>query len=276
MRIARVSSPAECGAPAVARRAAAAAAAARAGQHGVRAIRCDAVAGPPGKCVAHVVAPPRAAQRVAFPRRSLFFSSSTSQQHQSTSQARSSISSHATPISSAVLRHSGAELAEAGVLPLLTECLPDAMLAVRETAACALGHVAKHSGDMAMRVAGRGCGADSPLSGNVTPHSLLRLHATALADAGGITAVISLLGSPDVKTRRQLPSTVHVIKNKNTGAAILEAATKLEATHMVLASSAGKGASQWHTINACSDETKLPPGATLFIIEDGKKLKSIS
>ncbi|CAI7862756.1 unnamed protein product [Closterium sp. NIES-54] len=52
----------------------------------------------------------------------------------------------------AVSRHAGAELAEAGVLPLLTECLLDAMLAVRETAACALGHVAKHSGDMAMRV----------------------------------------------------------------------------------------------------------------------------
>ncbi|CAI5964799.1 unnamed protein product [Closterium sp. NIES-65] len=39
----------------------------------------------------------------------------------------------------AVSRHAGAELAEAGVLPLLTECLLDAMLAVRETAACALG-----------------------------------------------------------------------------------------------------------------------------------------
>ncbi|CAI5481429.1 unnamed protein product [Closterium sp. Yama58-4] len=144
--------PYERGVSAVARRATAAAAAARAGQHGVRAIRCDAVAGLPGECVAHVIAPPRAAQRVAFPRRSLFFSSSTPQPHQSTSQARSSISSHATLISSAVRRHAGAELAEAGLLPLLTECLPDAMLAVRETAACALGHVAKHSGDMAMRV----------------------------------------------------------------------------------------------------------------------------
>ncbi|CAI5516897.1 unnamed protein product [Closterium sp. Naga37s-1] len=80
----------------------------------------------------------------------------------------------------------------------------------------------------------------------------------------------------DVSDEAGLPSTVHVIKNEDTGAAILEAASKLEATHMVLASSAGKGASQWHTINACSDETKLPPGATLFIIEDGKKLKSIS
>ncbi|CAI5516895.1 unnamed protein product [Closterium sp. Naga37s-1] len=135
----------------------------------------------------------------------------------------------------AVPRHAGAELAEAGVLPLLTECLPDAMLTVRETAACALGHVAKHSVpcfhlslspylmfscSLAIHlhilispyfislylIAGRGCGADSPLSADVTPHSLLRLHATALADAGGIAAVISLLGSPDVKTRRQVLS----------------------------------------------------------------------
>ncbi|CAI6002868.1 unnamed protein product [Closterium sp. NIES-65] len=50
----------------------------------------------------------------------------------------------------AVSRHAGTELAEAGVLPLLTECLLAAMLAVRETAACAMGHVAKHSGDMAI------------------------------------------------------------------------------------------------------------------------------
>ncbi|CAI5956627.1 unnamed protein product [Closterium sp. NIES-65] len=125
----------------------------------------------------------------------------------------------------AVSRHAGAELAEAGVLPLLTECLLDAMLAVRETAACALGHVAKHSGDLAMRVVetgavrllvtclqvgfttalgpGRGCSADSlSVLTDVARHSLL--HATAVADAGGITAAVSLLGSPDVKTRRQV------------------------------------------------------------------------
>ncbi|CAI6002882.1 unnamed protein product [Closterium sp. NIES-65] len=116
----------------------------------------------------------------------------------------------------AVSRHAGAELAEAGVLPLLTECLLDAMLAVRETAACALGHVAKHSGDLAMRVVETGavrllvtCLQDEAVARialsvltDVARHSLL--HATAVADAGGITAAVSLLGSPDVKTRRQV------------------------------------------------------------------------
>ncbi|CAI5522370.1 unnamed protein product, partial [Closterium sp. Naga37s-1] len=116
----------------------------------------------------------------------------------------------------AVSRHAGAELAEAGVLPLLTECLLDAMLAVRETAACALGHVAKHSGDLAMRVVETGavrllvtCLQDEAVArialsvlSDVARHSLL--HATAVADAGGITAAVSLLGSPDVKTRRQV------------------------------------------------------------------------
>ncbi|CAI5516859.1 unnamed protein product [Closterium sp. Naga37s-1] len=116
----------------------------------------------------------------------------------------------------AVSRHAGAELAEAGVLPLLTECLLDAMLAVRETAACALGHVAKHSGDMAMRVVETGavrllvtCLQDEAVArialsvlSDVARHSLL--HTTAVADAGGITAAVALLGSPDVKTRRQV------------------------------------------------------------------------
>ncbi|CAI7906145.1 unnamed protein product, partial [Closterium sp. NIES-53] len=115
----------------------------------------------------------------------------------------------------AVSRHTGAELAEAGVLPLLTECLLDAMPAVRETAACALGHVAKHSGDMAMRVVEAGavrllgtCLQDEAVArialsvlSEVAHHSLL--HATAVADAGGITAAVSLLGSRDIKTRRQ-------------------------------------------------------------------------
>ncbi|GJP40485.1 hypothetical protein CLOM_g163 [Closterium sp. NIES-68] len=116
----------------------------------------------------------------------------------------------------AVSRHAGAELAEAGVLPLLTECLLDAMLAVRETAACALGHVAKHSGVMAMRVVETGavrllvtCLQDEAVArialsvlSDVARHSLL--HATAVADAGGVAAAVSLLGSPDVKTRRQV------------------------------------------------------------------------
>ncbi|CAI5522447.1 unnamed protein product, partial [Closterium sp. Naga37s-1] len=42
----------------------------------------------------------------------------------------------------------------------------------------------------------------SVLLSDVARHSLL--HATAVADAGGITAAVSLLGSPDVKTRRQV------------------------------------------------------------------------
>ncbi|CAI5465998.1 unnamed protein product [Closterium sp. Yama58-4] len=36
---------------------------------------------------------------------------------------------------------------------------------------------------------------------DVARHSLL--HATAVADAGGINAIVTLLGSPDVKTRLQ-------------------------------------------------------------------------
>ncbi|CAI7750929.1 unnamed protein product, partial [Closterium sp. NIES-54] len=121
MRSYHVSSPAERGGAAVARRAAAAAAA-RAGQHGVRAIRCDAVAGSPGECVAHAVASPRAAQRAAV-----------------------------------ALQSAHDE-------------------AVARIALSVLSDVARHS----------------------------LLHATAVADAGGITAAASLLGSPDVKTRRQV------------------------------------------------------------------------
>ncbi|CAI5936415.1 unnamed protein product [Closterium sp. NIES-64] len=51
---------------------------------------------------------------------------------------------------------------------------------------------------------GAGCGAESPLLSvlsDAARHSLL--HATAVADAGGITAAVSLLESPDAKTRRQ-------------------------------------------------------------------------
>ncbi|CAI5508520.1 unnamed protein product [Closterium sp. Naga37s-1] len=199
MRSYRVSSPAEHGDAAVARRTAAAAAAC-AGQHGVRAIRCDAVAGSPGECVAHAVASPRAAQRAAVALQGAHVSpafNGTNRHHKGA----------AAYLVKAVSRHAGAELAEAGVLPLLTECLLDAMLAVRETAACALGHVAKHSGDMAMRVvetvAQDEAVARIALSvlSDVARHSLL--HATAVADAGGITATASLLGSPDIKTRRQ-------------------------------------------------------------------------
>ncbi|CAI7793415.1 unnamed protein product [Closterium sp. NIES-53] len=138
----------------------------------------------------------------------------------------------------AVSRHTGAELAEAGVLPLLTECLLDAMPAVRETAACALGHVAKHSGDMAMRVVEAGavrllgtCLQDEAVArialsvlSEVAHHSLL--HATAVADAGGITAAVSLLGSRDIKTRRQVSVCLPTIARNSEALALVITAPK--------------------------------------------------
>ncbi|GJP39912.1 hypothetical protein CLOM_g24236 [Closterium sp. NIES-68] len=79
----------------------------------------------------------------------------------------------------------------------------------------------------------------------------------------------------DVSDDAGLPSTVHVIKNEDKGGAILEAAQKLEATHIVLASIPNKPISEWKTINVCAREEALPPGASLFVVQSGKKLKTV-
>ncbi|CAI7875387.1 unnamed protein product, partial [Closterium sp. NIES-54] len=136
----------------------------------------------------------------------------------------------------AVARHAGAELAAVGssgpgsVLPVLAECLTDAMPAVRETAACALGHVAKQSREAATRVIETG--AVATLIGSLHDEEVARMalsvlgdiarhsaeHATIVADGGrgeadggaggaeggAIGRIVALLGSKDVKMRRQV------------------------------------------------------------------------
>ncbi|CAI7739731.1 unnamed protein product [Closterium sp. NIES-53] len=79
----------------------------------------------------------------------------------------------------------------------------------------------------------------------------------------------------DVSDDAGLPSTVHVIKNEDKGGAILEAAQKLEATHVVLASIPNKPIGEWKTINVCAREEVLPPGASLYVVQSGKKLKTV-
>ncbi|CAI5946990.1 unnamed protein product [Closterium sp. NIES-64] len=79
----------------------------------------------------------------------------------------------------------------------------------------------------------------------------------------------------DVSDDAGLPSTVHVIKNEDKGGAILEAAQKLEATHIVLASIPNKPIGEWKTINVCAREEVLPPGASLYVVQSGKKLKTV-
>ncbi|CAI5522360.1 unnamed protein product [Closterium sp. Naga37s-1] len=140
----------------------------------------------------------------------------------------------------AVSRHAGAELAEAGVLPLLTECLLDAMLAVRETAACALGHVVKHSGDLAMRVVETGavrllvtCLQDEAVArialsvlSDVARHSLL--HATAVAAAQDeAVARIALSVLSDVARHSLLHATAVADAGGITAAVSLSASASL-------------------------------------------------
>ncbi|CAI5501387.1 unnamed protein product [Closterium sp. Naga37s-1] len=79
----------------------------------------------------------------------------------------------------------------------------------------------------------------------------------------------------DVSDDAGLPSTVHVIKNEDKGGAILEVAQKLEATHVVLASIPNKPIGEWKTINVCAREEVLPPGASLYVVQSGKKLKTV-